>query len=124
MTVANDQLRALYKKPHKYGAKACMADGHRFPSHKERDRYLELRTLAMVGEIKDLKLQPRFALRIGLVTIATYVGDFSYYERDPKLDGARLHHVVEDTKGHRTRDFILKAKLFQALYPDIELRIL
>jgi hypothetical protein len=116
MTVANEQLRALYKKPHKYGAKACMADGHRFPSHKERDRYLQLRTLDMVGTIKGLQLQPRFALRIGLVTIATYVGDFRYTE-----DGK---DVVEDTKGHRTRDFILKAKLFQALYPDIELRIL
>jgi hypothetical protein len=47
--------------------------------------------------------------------VGKYTPDFSYYEAG--------NYVCEDTKGVKTEAFALRAKLFQALYPDIELRV-
>lgn len=83
-------------------------DGIVFASKKEAKRYGELRLLERAGQITDLRLQPRFPLRVNDVLIATYVGDFHYQEKG--------QWVVEDTKGVQTPVFKLKAKLFKALY--------
>lgn len=118
MTRANEEYRrwmATAAKPHKYGAHPKTVDGIRFASTKEAKRYGELLLLERAGKITDLTLQSKYPLRIGLVTITHYVGDFRY------IEGGKV--VLEDVKGFATKEFILKAKLFQALYPDIELRI-
>lgn len=90
--------------------------GVRFDSEKEAHRYATLRILERAGEIKGLKLQPRFELQPAFkcygktIRKIEYVADFSYYEHG-KL-------VVEDVKGMETDVYKLKKKLFLRLYGD------
>ena len=97
------------KKPHKYGAKRIVIDGIVFPSTKEGMRYTVLCLLLRAGEISDLKIQPSFVLEVNGKKIATYRGDFSYYDRLGV-------YALEDVKGVRTPVYNLKKKLMLALH--------
>ena len=92
-----------------------MVDGIRFASKAEAARYSELRRLVRGGKILSLQLQPRFPFVVNGKKVCTYVSDFGYFEAG--------NMVVEDVKGVKTDAFRIKAKLFAALYPHIELRI-
>lgn len=99
-----------------------MAFGITFDSKKEAERYRELKELEALGEIRDVKCQVKFLLipaqrepdkvgkRGGIVKGAlierevSYRADFTYFTRDDEL-------VVEDVKGMRTPEYILKRKL-------------
>lgn len=100
----------------KYGNRKTVADGITFASAKEARRYGELKLLERAGQISELTLQPRFPLTVGGLKVCTYVADFQY--RDMLLDEI----VVEDVKGHKTREYIIKSKLFRALkgFPVVE----
>ncbi len=98
----------------KYGAKKVTYDGKTFDSQKEAQRYAELRLLERGGVIKDLKCQVKFELiptqrnMYGNKIVekaVNYIADFVY--TDVKLDDT----VVEDTKGFRTKEYIIKRKL-------------
>lgn len=96
--------------PNKYGSKKTEVDGVTFDSKKEAKRYQELRILEKAGEITDLRRQVKFVLipsqRIdGRVAerAVEYKADFVYTQ-----DGQT---IVEDTKGFRTKDYIIKRKL-------------
>lgn len=110
----------------KYKSRAVVVDGVRFASKKEASRYKELKFLENIGVIQNLELQRRFELipaqrepssmtktgkeKLGKVIerSVTYVADFSY-TKDGKL-------VVEDTKGFKTKDYIIKRKLMLYVY--------
>src|SRR5512146_10268 len=94
----------------KYHAKRMEIDGHLFASKAEGNRYLELKLLQSVGEIKDLELQVPFKLEVNGILIARYVADFVYH------DCATGKAVVEDCKGFRTREYRIKKKLMFALH--------
>jgi hypothetical protein len=109
-------------KRHKYGARACVIDGHRFASQREGNRYLDLRLLEKAGEVFELELQPKFPLYVcrrqngELHQVCTFIADFRYREgRDKVL-------IVEDSKGMQTPVFRLKRKMFEAQY-SITLRL-
>lgn len=85
-------------------------DGIKFASKREAVRYSQLKLLERAGEIKNLRLQPRYPLSVNGLHVCTYVADFDYVETSTE----RL--VTEDSKGVRTRDFINKAKLFHAIH--------
>lgn len=94
----------------KYKSKKTEVDGVTFDSKKEAKRYQELRILEKAGEITDLQRQVKYELipaqRIdGRVAErkVEYVADFVYTQ-----DGQT---IVEDTKGFRTKDYIIKRKL-------------
>lgn len=104
---------------HKYRAKACEMDGHRFASQAERDRYVELKLMAASGAISGLKLQPRYPLYAmaqipetdfasPAVRVCEYRADFEY-----EMAG---EVVTEDVKGFRTDVYRIKAKWFAACY--------
>ena len=103
----------------KYHNKPTDVDGIRFASKKEANRYQLLKLLERNGDIKDLKLQPRFILQEAFekngikYRAITYIADFQYL-RDKKL-------VVEDTKGFRNNIFLLKQKLFEYNFPELNL---
>jgi hypothetical protein len=101
----------LYKgtRRHKYGAQKTVVDGITFASKAEAARYGELRMLERGKAIRDLTLQPRFPLVVNGRKVGTYVADFAYH-------GADDVRVVEDVKGVRTPVYLLKRKLFEALY--------
>lgn len=105
----------------KYGSKKVIYDGITFDSKKEYNRYCELKLLQRAGKIYGLQLQKTFELvptqrepdtvgvRGGIKKGKTielpvkYVADFVYNENGKT--------VVEDTKGFKTKDYIIKRKL-------------
>lgn len=91
-------------------------DGHRFPSKAEANRYAFLKLLVRAGEIKDLKLQPKYALKVNGELIGNYIGDFEYVETNTNSA------VLEDVKGVATPIFKWKAKHLKAQY-GIDVRI-
>lgn len=108
----------------KYYAKKTMFNGIEFDSRKEARRYSELLLLQRAGAIRDLELQKKYVLipaqyetyeRYGkkgqrlqdgqrlVEKECAYLADFVYDE-----DGKT---IVEDTKGIKTKDYIIKRKL-------------
>jgi hypothetical protein len=94
----------------KYRNVRTEVDGIKFASKREAVRYSQLKLLERAGEIRNLLLQPRYPLVVSGQHVCTYVGDFQY---DDEGLGRR---ITEDAKGVKTKDFIIKAKLFHALY--------
>jgi hypothetical protein len=113
----------------KYKAIKCTVNGIEFDSRKEARRYQELLLLERAGVIQNLQLQERFLLipsqfetiptgeyyktgskkgiaktkEVCIEKAVVYVADFTYIQ-----DGKK---VVEDTKGIKTKDYIIKRKL-------------
>lgn len=105
--------KVLFSKV-KYHNKKCEYKGLKFDSLKERNHYIVLEHLEKTGQIKDLKrqvkfeLQPSFKLNGKTIRAINYIADFTYLK-----DGVL---VVVDTKGFRTKDYLLKKKMFQYKY--------
>ena len=111
----------------KYHSRKITRDGETFDSVKEYRRWCELKLLERAGKIAELERQVKFELipaqRIeGKVVerACTYIADFAYIvpihgqEIDEEghlcfFDG--WEPVVEDTKGFKTKDYIIKRKL-------------
>ena len=108
----------------KYKAIKTTVNGIEFDSRKEARRYQDLMLLQRAGVIKKLERQVKFVLiptqyettiRYGkkgqrlkdkqklLEKECSYIADFVYEE-----NGKR---IVEDTKGVKTKDYIIKRKL-------------
>lgn len=108
----------------KYKAQKCIVNGITFDSRKEARRWQELLLLSRAGVIQNLQRQVKYVLipsqyetyeRYGnngnrlqdgrrlIERETSYVADFVYTE-DGKL-------VVEDVKGVRTKEYILKKKM-------------
>jgi hypothetical protein len=94
----------------KYHSRKITVDGEVFDSQKEYKRFCLLSLLERAGEITNLQRQVKYELipsqRIDGKVVerpCTYIADF-VYQQDGKT-------VVEDTKGFRTKDYIIKRKL-------------
>lgn len=104
----------------KYNNKKQIIDGIRFDSKKEATRWEQLKCLEKMGKIEKLSRQVEYELIPTQYTQVTnprngrlknkcierkckYVADFVYFQ-----DGK---WVVEDVKGKRTKDYVLKRKL-------------
>lgn len=95
-----------------------------FDSKKEMNRYLELKLLLKSNLIKNLIIHPKFPLLPKFTKMGKnyrgmeYEADFSY------IEVATGKKILEDTKGFQTAEFKLKKKLFDYIYPELELTIL
>ena len=94
----------------KYRSKKTVVNGVEFDSRKEARRYSELLLLERAGAIQGLQRQVKFELipsqRYDGKVIERpchYIADFVYQENG--------NTVVEDTKGFKTNDYIIKRKL-------------
>ena len=96
----------------KYGNTKVEIDGIKFDSKREAARWQELRLLERAHKIGGLRRQVKYELIPHQYaedgkTIAeksvSYVADFVYEENGKT--------VVEDAKGMRTKDYIIKRKL-------------
>lgn len=85
---------------------------------KEFRRWQELKLLERAGEIADLHRQVPFLLipaqrdangRV-IEREVKYIADFCY------VDMRALERVVEDTKGVRTKEYVIKRKLMLRTY--------
>lgn len=124
-------------KKRKYGNKKITVNGITYDSKREYLRHRELLLLQRTGAITDLQRQVPFELipaqfkkiptgevykrgdkagqpkmkRVCLEQSVKYIADFVYFENGVK--------VVEDAKGKRTRDYIIKRKLMLYIYKII-----
>ena len=107
----------------KYHSKKIVIDGIQFDSQKEAKRWRELSLLERAGAITDLERQVKFVLipaqyedvfdfktktfKHGkcIERECAYIADFAY------LDYTTGRKTVEDTKGFKTKDYIIKRKL-------------
>ncbi len=107
----------------KYRSEKTEIDGIVFDSKKEAGRYQELSLLERAGEISDLQMQVKFVLipqqrehdKVGkrggkikgklLERECSYIADFVY------TDNETGRKVIEDTKGVRTKEYLIKRKL-------------
>ena len=99
----------------KYYNKKTVVGGIKFDSKKEADRYVVLTLLQKAGKISDLQVQVPFELipsqKVDGLTVerpCVYYADFVYRENG-KL-------VVEDTKGVKTKEYIIKRKLMLQVF--------
>lgn len=117
----------------KYRNKKITVDGVTFDSKREYNRFTELKLLEKAGQISNLRQQVKFLLipaqyektnerytrgknkgelkqgRL-LERECAYIADFVY------IDNRTQEKVVEDTKGMRTKDYIIKRKLMLSRY--------
>ena len=108
----------------KYNArKTECANGHIHDSARESARCNELHLLQMAGHIAMLRVHHQFWFVINGHQVkhpngrrVGYKVDFFYSELPSLVD------VAEDSKGVRTEAYVLRAALFRALFPTIELR--
>lgn len=110
MATLGPNRNASPAKQPKYGNRKVTIGGQTFDSTREYERFKKLRLLERAGQIDTLTRQPKFTLLPSqrnadgkVERPVVYVGDFMYRE-DGKF-------VVEDAKGLRTRDYIIKRKL-------------
>ena len=115
----------------KYNATKVTVDGHTFDSKKESNRYLELKLLERGKVISDLRTQVEFELlpnqyvtekrygkngkplkdkKVLLERRVVYRADFVYTLNETG------ETVVEDVKGIRLPEYILKRKMFLYKY--------
>lgn len=110
-------------KSNKYSNKKVIVDGITFDSKREANRYSELLLLEQAGAISNLQRQVKYVLipaqrepdTIGarggihkgkiIEKECSYYADFVYFDRE------KQEIVVEDTKGMKTTEYIIKRKL-------------
>lgn len=108
---------------HKYHNKKVMVKTFCFDSKREARRHAELTALQAAGAILDLQRQVKFVL-IPAQREADVIGkrggrkqgkvierECSYYADFVYTDAKTGERIVEDTKGMRTKDYIIKRKL-------------
>ena len=115
----------------KYHSRKITVDGDTFDSRKEYSRYRELLLLERAGNIKELRRQVRYELippqyeTVARYSMKTgkrlkdeeklvehgchYIADFVYRLADGPV-------VVEDTKGVKTPEYIIKRKLMLQIH--------
>ena len=105
-------LRTQRKKPNKYHARKTTVCGRTFDSRREAEVYLELLAQKQAGEIVRIGFQPQYTLLAGFrdnegnrQRPITYTADFFVTFADG-------HSEVIEVKGVRTRDYLLRRKLF------------
>ena len=110
----------------KYGSIKAKHNGMVFDSRRERNRYIILSALQRAGEISDLRTQVSFELipavyetvekqlktKVKMVERCVqkathYIADFVYKDKEGNM-------VVEDSKGVKTKEYILKKKMMRA----------
>jgi hypothetical protein len=100
----------------KYGNRKTVVGGINFDSAKEARRWCELRLLERGGEIENLKRQQKIALWGETGPILTPTGKQAHYVADFVYVDFRTHlMVVEDAKGYRTKEYLLKRAILAAM---------
>lgn len=96
----------MKRQKHKYFAKPEHVDGLRFDSKKEAKYYRELKLRQRSGEVVFFLRQVPFHLPGNV----TYRVDFQEFMSDGSIR-------FVDIKGYETKEFIMKKKMVEDLYP-------
>lgn len=93
----------------KFNAKKVKIGDKVFDSKLEASRYEKLLLLEKSGIIKNLTHHKVYDLKINDILVCKYEADFVYKD----ING---NTIVEDTKGFKTKEYIIKKKLMLAIY--------
>ena len=104
-------MNIFFTKENKYKNKKIEEDGQVFDSVREYRRWHELILLQRAGEIRDLCRQVPFVLIPSQKTIEGKVVRPVVYKADFAYRTKKGRYVVEDVKGVKTKDYIIKWKL-------------
>jgi hypothetical protein len=110
-------MRKYYPRRNKYYNRftKCLK-GHTHASKGEANYCNELRLRELAGDIESYNTQITFDLKVNGIKICSHRVDFVIKE------GNKL--IVEEFKGFETDVFKIKKKLFEAIYPKIEYKVI
>lgn len=106
-------------KKQKYNNRKTVVDGITFASKAEARYYQELKLRKLAGDIQDFSLQPEFELLPSFKKHGKryqgmrYTADFKITHNDGSTE-------IIEVKGVRTRDYMLRMKLFNFTYRDLK----
>lgn len=105
----------------KYNARKTTVCGHTFDSRREAEIYLDLLSRKQAGKVLRIGLQPQYTLLEGFRDNTgkkqrpiTYTADFFVAYADGR------NEVIE-VKGVRTRDYLLRKKMFLHMMRDTDI---
>ena len=114
-------LHTKLKKANKYNARKTTVCGHEFDSKREAEVYLELLADKQAGKVVRIAFQPSYTLLEAFTDNTgkrqqpiTYTADFFVTYADG-------HAEVIEVKGMRTRDYLLRKKLFLHMMRDTDI---
>lgn len=114
-------LKHLPKKRNKYGAESTTYDGNRYDSRKEAAYAATLDMLRKAKipseRVKSYERQVRIPLEVNGVTVAHWRIDFVVTYADGSVR-------YEEVKGYETPEYRIKRRLFEAIYPERELKVI
>lgn len=127
----------IRKRAEKFGRVKKFRDGILFDSTLEADAWVILRMWERAGIIRDLERQPRFELQAKMPRAEairkTSKSGYSWWDKTHRsvVYKADFQHVetatgitvITDAKGLKTKEFVIKEKLFRAKFPDLRLEI-
>ena len=93
-------------------------DGYKFDSIREKNHYILLKQLQEYGLIKNLQLQVKFELQPTFksngetIKSINYIADFVYFDTSVNKT------IVVDVKGFKTKEYMLKKKMFMYKYQE------
>ena len=107
-----------------HNQKVTTGDGIVHDSRREAERWSQLKLLERVGKIVNLQRQVKFVLIPAQYDVpkgkqkrgkllereCSYIADFQYQDKETG------ELVIEDTKGVRTKDYVIKRKLLLKEY--------
>lgn len=108
-------MKPTYSKKSKYGSRKVTIDGVTYDSMREYLRWCDLKLLERAGEISGLQRQVKYELipsqrgKTRTERATSYIADFVYRTKTGET-------VVEDSKGFKTKDYIIKRKLMLQKY--------
>ena len=115
-------VRVQSRKKNKYNARKTRICGRTFDSKREAEVYLELLADKQAGKVVRIAFQPSYTLLEGFTDNTgkrqkpiTYTADFFVTYADG-------HAEVVEVKGMKTRDYMLRKKLFLHMMRDTNIK--
>lgn len=105
----------------KYNARKTVVGKHTFDSKREAEVYLELLAKQQAGEVVRIGFQPEYTLLEGFTDNEGKKQRPIKYTADFFVTFADGHSEVIEVKGVRTRDYMLRKKLFLYAMRDTEI---
>lgn len=109
-------IKPELEKVSKYGARKKEYNGIVYASAFEARYAADLDWRKRAGDIKDWRGQVTFHLKVNEILICKYIIDFVIIHNNDSKE-------YIETKGFETRDWKIKRKLFQALFPDKKYKV-
>lgn len=114
-------LEVKEEEKNKYNNQITIVDNIKFDSAAEANYYNQLLLLKRAGEIKEIKLQPKYLLIPGYIKNNKKIRA-AYYIADFEVEYSSGDIEVIDVKGYKTQLYKFKKKLFEYKYTDLKIK--